>query len=489
MADFYLKLTLKEIPRLLSLLDRCEISPTYGCFDRAYWKYNIKDYFNARFQEAAYTLALIYNYKSPENRFYKNEDIKKLSIAACRFWAKRQNRNGSFNEYISFENSHVATAFSALAVASSYQLWGINDATILNALKKAAKWLDRNDDLIVINHDAGTIPFFYLMYRITKDRSYFVCLDKKLDKVLAHQNEEGWFEEYGGADIGYQSYSIYFLAKYYEMSHDKRVLGPLDKAVKFFSYFVHPDGTMGGFYGSRDTNFIIPAGFEILAGKINYAEEIAAEIRKSLNSMRTPGPYSFDDRFLVEELYIYLDFVENGLKIKLMLPIQGKDFRVIFDNCGLMVVKLKDSYLISNLKKDGIGLLFKDNKLKEVLGSFAIKKGRSILATYGKSDFVNNGQNINVKGNFYKYKIMNLKPIQNILLRLFNFVGLGKLVKIMIRSVLILKSNKTQYVFELLISLNNMQVKEIIDGRIKAKVKKIKDFSPIYSTSTDMFTD
>lgn len=489
--NLYLNLILKEIPRLLSLLDRIKTSPTYGCFDRQYWKYKTRDYNNSRMQESAYTLALLYNYKSKNNIFYKKQEIKNLAIAACEFWASRQHRNGSFDEYLYNEKSHVATAFSSLTIINTYFLLKLKNKKILKALEKAAYWLSKNHDLVVINHDAACIPFFYLMYKITSNKKYLNYLKIKLKKVINHQNKEGWFEEYEGADIGYQSYSIYYLAKYYELSKDKRILDSLKKAIKFFSYFIHPDGTIGGLYGSRDTNFIIPAGFEILAGKIKYAAEIATEIRKSLLNKKIPGPYSFDDRFIAEESYVYLDFKFNVLKPKLKLPKKQTNFKIVFNKCGLCVIKNKKQYLIINLKKSGIGKLFKGDKLIEELGTYEFKKKKKdkiVYSTYGLSKFKDLNNKIIIKSNFYKYKIRQINTIPLIILKLANMVCLSAILKRLIRFFLIKKIKKTRYSFYRTISItNNIKIKDSLDNNIKQKTTKETNFSPIYSTSVGFY--
>jgi len=55
---------LKQVPRLLSLLDRNRFSKTYGSFDRQFWHYKTVDFSGGRYQEAALTLALLYKIKS-----------------------------------------------------------------------------------------------------------------------------------------------------------------------------------------------------------------------------------------------------------------------------------------------------------------------------------------------------------------------------------------------------------------------------------------
>ena len=42
--DLFAQEALKQIPKLLTLLDRNPHSPTYGCFDRNFWHYKIIDF-------------------------------------------------------------------------------------------------------------------------------------------------------------------------------------------------------------------------------------------------------------------------------------------------------------------------------------------------------------------------------------------------------------------------------------------------------------
>ena len=50
-----------------------------------------------------------------------------------------------------------------------------------------------------------------------KEEWILTGLNKKLERILQLQSEEGWFPEYGGADIGYLSVSLDMLAEYYHL--------------------------------------------------------------------------------------------------------------------------------------------------------------------------------------------------------------------------------------------------------------------------------
>jgi hypothetical protein len=491
MKNIYLTSAIKEMPRLLSLMDRCKYSPTYGCFDRQYWKYKTRDYNNSRMQEAALTLALLHEYKSPKNKFYKNEKILNYIIAACTYWASRQHRDGSFDEYLYNEKSHVATSFSALAIAHTYYILQLTDRTILRSLKKAAEWLNAHDDLAVINHDAGCIPFFYLLYKITKDNKYHSYLQTKLKKVLMHQNEEGWFEEYGGADIGYQSYTIYYLAKYYKLSKNPAIIKPLTMAIAFFSYFSHPDGSFGGNYGSRNTNFIIPAGFELMKEKkLPYASEISSQIRKAIQNNQTITPNAFDDRFIAEELYTYLDFnLKTSGHAPALLPKDKKPFRKVFTNCGLMVAKTKQEYIILNLRKGGAGKRYKKNRLVRDLGFKIFKKNGMTYSTYGPSTIKIAEDKIIISSRFYARPLKLAKTLPLLCLKLITLVGMGELCKKLVRKILVINFKPSKYSFARIIDFSDNQIKitDRVDERIINLIEETSDFLPVYSTSTEFY--
>lgn len=119
MSSIYLKKLLPEIPRLLGLLDKNFQSPTFGCFDRNFWHYNITDFACARFQEAVLTLALLYNLNDPENIYFQDNKILSFIKGGIDFWCKIQKNDGSFEEWYPNEHSFVATAFSTYAISET----------------------------------------------------------------------------------------------------------------------------------------------------------------------------------------------------------------------------------------------------------------------------------------------------------------------------------------------------------------------------------
>ena len=60
-------------------------------------------------------------------------------------------------------------------------------------------------------------------------------------KSLERFSEEGWFNECGGPDAGYNEVSLTYLGLYWEASKDERVLPIANKVLNFNKYFFYPD--------------------------------------------------------------------------------------------------------------------------------------------------------------------------------------------------------------------------------------------------------
>src|SRR3989344_242028 len=112
----FLASTLDQIPRLLGQLNRNPGSVSYGSFDRAYWHYRTNDISCCRYQEAVYTLALLYCSNFAGNSYYHNDQILNWVQASLQFTVGRQRPNGSFDEWYLNEGSYVGTAFLAAAL-------------------------------------------------------------------------------------------------------------------------------------------------------------------------------------------------------------------------------------------------------------------------------------------------------------------------------------------------------------------------------------
>src|SRR3990167_7098694 len=276
-----------EIPRLLSFLDREPFSPAYGCFDRLHWAWSAIDIANADLQKFTLPLTYVYQLESPDNPYFHHPEVLTWIEAAIRFCCKEQSRHGAFNQWLPNDNSIVAAGFvmhdlifvlqllqkelssdtiklfTAAAIRAGRMLVNFEELHGFNsnhhlanavALLDISRWLD---------HPEAT-PF--------KDRALQI-----IKKVLSRQSKSGAFYEYAGADPGYHTLGLAFLAACYEICPETFIFNGVKSAVAFSSHFISPVSGNGGAYGTRGTHLLYPSGFEI-AAKYGIHPELPARI-------------------------------------------------------------------------------------------------------------------------------------------------------------------------------------------------------------------
>jgi len=326
-------------------MDREAPSRTYGACDRTYWGWKFTDFPDSRFQEALYALAWMYVRPFRGNRFEGHPALREWMVAGFRYWEELQHADGSFDEAYPYERSLAATAFTCFYLCEAYLLLG--DAlpadlrgSLRTAFRKAGDWLCRNDEShgVLSNHLAAAAAALTIIARIGGDGRHADRAQHFVKRILACQSPEGWYEEYGGADFGYQTHGSFYLARVWQLNGDPRLLESLQRSVEFLSYFVHPNGTLGGEYGSRNTTFFYPAAFEILAPVCAPAAGIAAFMRSSVLHQDAAGLDSVDAYNLSPLLnnYLFAHDAAGPLVDASPLPFRGSGHRY-FPQAGLVV--------------------------------------------------------------------------------------------------------------------------------------------------------
>lgn len=298
----YLKAIKIAIPQVLSMLDREPISLTYGCADRVFWAWKFIDFPGARFQEIAYFLAGLNSNKAQfDSEITHNETIIRWTKASILFWSTLQHKDGSFDEAYPYERSLAATAFTGFYVGQAFikmqHHFSKEERSILmQTFVRAGNWLCCHDEKhgILSNHLAAAAAALDTITTITSDSKYETRRDYFIKKIMKHQSEEGWYEEYGGADPGYQTHTTFYLAHIWKKNRDQTLLKSLHTSIQYFWYFVHVDGSVGGEYASRNTRFFMPAGFEILASTIPEAASIIQHMQQAISNQRVVGIHAID---------------------------------------------------------------------------------------------------------------------------------------------------------------------------------------------------
>ncbi|HEY1064715.1 MAG TPA: hypothetical protein VGE52_01335, partial [Pirellulales bacterium] len=207
--DLYAIAGLAAVPRLLGAVDRCPFRPTYGCFDREFWHYRTSDFPSEMYQEGVLPLALAFRHDFPGNRWRGQERIRELAVAGIRFAAQSCRRDGSCDDYYPFERALGAAVFSFVAATAAYETLQLSDGEILRFFERRADWLVRNDESgRLANHQALAARALANASRLLGRDDLMIAAQQRVDRVLSWQSPEGWFDEYGGADPGYQTVTI-----------------------------------------------------------------------------------------------------------------------------------------------------------------------------------------------------------------------------------------------------------------------------------------
>ena len=478
----YQRLLVEKTSLLVSLQDRDELSPTYGCFDRTYWQWKFIDFPDARFQEALLTLSYAYSYNFEGNIFYRNQRLLDWLKAGFLFWIKIQHRDGSFDEAYPYERSFVAVGFGLFYLTEAFVLMeNFLDkdikGKIISAFNKAADWIMTNDEThaFISNHRLAACAGLFTLSKISSNKKYEDSCWDIWRSVKENQSIDGWFSEYGGADPGYLTQGIYYAAILYKKSGNNEVIKSLDKALEFIKYFIHPDGSLGGEYGSRNTEFYFPGGFEILAFNSPIAEAICRKLITSMEENRIPSINTVD---IYNMIPIANSIVSGCLyyspnnTIEPLPYLIKSDFVKFFTDFKILVKKVNNLYLIVGISKGGVLKVFdlENNKLiQSSVGVFANIDGKVVTSQYFYKEGLKveiNEDIVTIEGNLVIANYSLLTPLKIIYFRIFSilnkFFPIGsKYLKKLIVNILIFKKMKTNWRFKRTIYLppkNEIQV-------------------------------
>lgn len=350
----YLKAAYASVPRLLASVDKNSFGPSYGCCDRQYWHYRTAPFPSEMYQEAALPLALLYSQRLPGNRWYGEARVAESAVAAMRFSAKSAHQDGSCDDYYPYERALGAAVFSLQAQAAAYRLLGLDDPQLIRFLGRRAEWIAANDESgRLTNHHALAALALWRTFKLTGSRTLREAALERVERVLAWQSNEGWFNEYGGADPGYQSVTIDTLAQLRREAGLTNLDEPLRRATAFARCFLHPDDGYGGEYGSRGTRHCYPLGWELQAATNPHAAELADA---GLRSWTRGTAANFDDdRMYVHRLASLLEAYQNWSPVR---PIHAEVTTAAvevrdFPGAGLVLLDDADRRVIVSTARGG----------------------------------------------------------------------------------------------------------------------------------------
>lgn len=354
--DWYAFEAIRAVPRIVLMIDKNRFSRTYGCFDREYWHYRTVDFPCGMNQEFGLVLALAHKHElGGQNPYAGNQRLRELAIASIEFAEKITHPDGSTDDYFPYERALGAHVFSTYALSEAYQVLELDRADLVDFFRRRADWLLANNESgQLANHQAFAALALYNVYELTGDSRYRDGALSFRDITLSWQHDEGWFQEYEGADPGYHSCTIAFFGKLFKKSNDEALIEPLKKAVEFASYFMHPDGSYAGEYGSRNTYHFYPHGFEVMAPYTKTGARIAQTfLERSMPDRRRY--YNDDNRMAAHYVYDWIHAWHDWSPERDgPLEQHREPFERWFSDARIAVKKTRDYYAVLSLAKGGV---------------------------------------------------------------------------------------------------------------------------------------
>jgi len=440
MKELFAQEAIAQIPKILTLLDRNPHSPTYGCFDRNYWQYRIIDFPSGMSQEFVWPLALVYSLDIPNNPYYQQKVIADWVEVGIIYTAHSSHLDGSCDDYFPFERASGAAAFSLLACIESYIILGLENSQILDFFIKRANWLAHHyESGRLANHEALIVLCLELLSRLLKTDQWESIKAERLTRLLSWQSEEGWFAEYEGFDPGYHTLTISCLGRIYQLyPQDERVKQAILTAVALASAFIHPDGSYGGEYGSRNTYNFFPYGFELvgkwLPSALQINDQFLVGLQQGLNACYA------DDHIIGHHTWNYLLAWQNFVDVRPMeKPCLTNDLWL--KQAGILVQRRDNTVIYLALNKGGTFKLFRNNQLvvSDTNISLQVLQGKRLVNAVchlmGSYNISVEADEILISGEMGWAKQTQMSPFKLIILRMV-MLTVGRFFPNLIRKIL-----------------------------------------------------
>ena len=504
-AQVFLTAILKEAVPVLSLMDRELFSPTRGCLDRTHWAWKFTDFPGARFQEGLCFLSFLYSTEHKDNLYFQQQKLLEWITSGFEYWSQIQYSRGEFDEAYPFERSFAAAAFTSFYLAEAWRF--LNGALptdvedqFIGSLKKTGDWLVKNDERhgFLTNHLAAAAAALYHVSLITEEQSFADRSGYFVSRILEHQSVEGWYEEYGGADPGYQTHGTFYLARLHQLSGDERLADSLDQSLDFLSHFIHPDGSLGGEYASRNTQTYYPAAFEMLSGSSGAARWIAERMLTSVSTLTAAGLGTVDIYnyfpLLNNYVFAYLACLQSDHRTAEPISPSANPGIAHFPKAGMLKIRSPRYDLFVGTAKGGVLKLF-DRQSGQLVHNDCgyigqLKNGRFFSSQWFDKDrrVSISEDEIIIEGKFYQINKPVMRPLSFLGFRAFSltfgrFSRFSYWLKSLLVRVLIYRKRELNLNFERRIRLSEDRV-EIIDhlqGGLADQIAKL-NWSDLFTT-------
>lgn len=521
--SIYRRALLETAPRLLGMLDREPDSRTAGSFDREHWAWKFRDHPVNMLHWAMLPLAALWDRPWPDNPYHRNPRLLGWLARALETLIARQHRNGAFDTVGPFTQDHGVTLAMAYGITSAIETLGaaLPDGLAGRCTESVRRACDfaatsSEDYAFISNHQALFALAWLRAHRLLGDATLLERAEQTVREVIAQQSRDGWYREYGGPDPGYESLGIHYLAQYWRLRPSEVLLDSLERAVDFYRHCVHPDGSVGGDYGSRHTSLYVPGGFELLAHRLPHAGSVARFMRDRLARGNVATPWTVDDHNLAPLLQGYLtaadvrDARSTTMGVppepnaeSLTLPCETLHGVRVFDDSALTVAGTQHYFAVANLSKGGVTRIF-----SRTTGRLAYQDAGYLLESGGftwgsqslglaRSRGKDKEEGVQTEATFAQVRQEELTPSKFLLLRILNLtvfrsVRLGALVRRMIIAQLVTGRTSGDFKLErrLRFASDRVVFEDVLRSVSKAPVERVRlarRFMPIHMGSAKYF--
>ncbi len=418
------------LPRVLASFNTDSCSPSFGLGDRFYWAWKLIDYPNATPQGTVHGLAALLAGGHLPWQIDPRAIIRRID-SGIRAIDRIASKDGSLVETFPNEKSFCVTALIAFDILCTVDLLRpkVEQRLIddwLGIVEPMIGFILRNDEThATISNHLATAAAALFRWSENGNPQALQRAQAVLGRILDHQSSEGWFNEYGGFDPGYETLGLYYLADIHNRRLGEGLKPALVRSLDFLVHAAHPDGSFGGLYGSRNTRFIVPAGLEALAAEIPAAAALAMFARRAIENRTVPTLATIDDQNLAPMFNSYCRALcsasAHSEQTATSLPCDGQDvWRHTFPDAGLVIDKGPRHYTIVSTKKGGVVYHFRGCDALLDAGAAAMKDGELYTTqAFSAGDGVEaSGDKLVITAPFMRAVSERLTPAKLIFLRL-----------------------------------------------------------------------
>lgn len=454
------------LPRVLTQACRDPFHPAYGCFDRNWWHYQIRDFPSIILQQGAYSVFLA---ASLPGWVDQADGLIELAKAGCRFWNKRATRPGAFEEYYPNEQGYPPLAFSTLAILKITAHFSDLQAEIRNGVCNAARQLSQRFENKAANQQIAGLAALAYIHKLYPQFCSSTTLSRIKTESLHLQDQEGWFHEYAGPDLGYLSVTLDCLWDLYDLTQDTDFLYAANKAFSFLATVIRSNHGNIGMHNSRNTDYLVPYGILRFLSEPGF-ESQAGSICSYLFSACTQPEHFFagiDDRYFCH--YVGHSLVRSALlltggEVHANNPQEQENGNnpsfVSFPNSGYLILNQfgKGLNCMVSLKKGGI-LTAKNGEAYLSDFGWVILKGNSQYLSHWwneqwTSSFKIDQEKvfISITGKLVFHKDRQSTPLMHLMLRILSKL-LGYKIISTLKNVLIFKNKYGDFDYSRLITV------------------------------------